>query len=272
MHKCRRKTRCGFTLIELLVVIAIIAILAAMLFPALQRARRSAQGAMCLSNLKQVQLALQMYAEDSDGFICSTYFNYPAMYGTGEWNTPYYYDKTYAYARYAENPAIWKCPNHVKASTFNQGFLKNSPYKGQTFTISYSQNWHIASGGVNPQSKNYRLHRISQVKKASQKLSFIGQDSRWGPTNTGILHCFPGGNYSPSPRHGRGSDYTTEQDGSFSDAYMSGSFHIARYDGGAEAVSAASGIVDMSGDYRNFWWADAGAAGSWATAVIWRRK
>ena len=59
----RRK---GFTLIELLVVIAIIAILAAMLFPVFARARESARKIQCLSNVKNIAMAFQIYLTDFD--------------------------------------------------------------------------------------------------------------------------------------------------------------------------------------------------------------
>ncbi len=62
----RNRSRHGFTLIELLVVIAIIAILAAILFPVFARAREKARQTQCLSNNRQIALALNMYAQDND--------------------------------------------------------------------------------------------------------------------------------------------------------------------------------------------------------------
>jgi prepilin-type N-terminal cleavage/methylation domain-containing protein len=59
--------RCGFTLIELLVVIAIISILAAILFPVFARAREQAKRIACVSRLRQMGMALHMYAPDYDG-------------------------------------------------------------------------------------------------------------------------------------------------------------------------------------------------------------
>ncbi len=62
--------RSGFTLIELLVVIAIIAILMAILMPALQRVQEQARGVACMSNQKTMGLAYVMYADDNDSGMC----------------------------------------------------------------------------------------------------------------------------------------------------------------------------------------------------------
>jgi len=72
--------RPGFTLIELLVVIAIIAILAALLLPALNRAKQRAQSAGCMNNTRQIMLAWRMYAEDNNDLLAPNDFPYKTPY------------------------------------------------------------------------------------------------------------------------------------------------------------------------------------------------
>jgi len=107
--------RRGFTLIELLVVIAIIAILAAILFPVFARAREKARQTSCLSNCKQIALAMIMYAQDYDETLPIAY------YYSADFNHEYAWDFYLNYGTganavgligpYTKNGQISQCPS-----------------------------------------------------------------------------------------------------------------------------------------------------------------
>jgi len=81
----RRRPQDGFTLVELLVVMAIISILAALLLPALRKAMGAARTTACAANLKQMGIALQMYAEGFSGWLPTKYYSTSAGSKTWAW-------------------------------------------------------------------------------------------------------------------------------------------------------------------------------------------
>jgi len=104
------RRRAGFTLIELLVVIAIIAILASILFPVFAQAREKARQSSCLSNEKQLGIALMMYVQDADSTypLCYLYTKTP---NNGILTKKPYYHWSAMIAPYTKNNDIWVCPS-----------------------------------------------------------------------------------------------------------------------------------------------------------------
>ncbi len=172
-----RKSR-AFTLIELLVVIAIIAILAAILFPVFAQAREKAQSASCLSNAKQVTLAVLMYTQDYDEtFPLSSY--YPIYSGAAPKDTQFSggadgnplnltaFGWEHAILPYMKSAAILRCPS----AAVGCGGCENGDNDGPNGLVQYVINRRIGGDYEKPDT-TFPLGRLITPAIGDGALSF----------------------------------------------------------------------------------------------------
>lgn len=170
------RARPAFTLVELLVVIGIIAILIAILMPALQRARVQAQQTQCLSNMRQIGTTLTMFANEHKGFLVKAWFNSgPSDPATGDlsWNyrddgSEHTWEWSYVLSTYVnKSQNVFRCPSDpAQDANVNDDFFYVVQLQGgqkEGYPRSYRLN-------ISNMGGPFKAIRISQLKSASKAI------------------------------------------------------------------------------------------------------
>ena len=178
------KKRVGFTLIELLVVIAIIAILAAILFPVFAQAREKARAIACLSQSKQLALAIVQYTEDYDEKVPGGMDGYGGSQGPGGEGGSGWAGQVYPYVK---SVGVFRCPDDPTPSP-PAGQPLSGPYFA-TQASSFAMNSNLSIG------LNLAIYGYPQTCDGSDSISVAKMTS---PAMTVALFEVQGsGNYSP---------------------------------------------------------------------------
>ena len=171
----RRHT--GFALIELLVVISIIALLMGILMPALSRARKQARDVCCLSNLKQLGIALQMYAQEYDDFIPRALDNQQAR-----WILVFmpFLGEQYRGVEDYRKVDIYQCPSFPTTGAGSNG-ARNIEQ-----TVDYVVNaWDMDDPGLSSGNRGRQENdptRLHAVKQTSQRIYLADNEAgAWRP-------------------------------------------------------------------------------------------